>query len=243
MKFQFSRASGIRNAIFSAGLAAVTAMNPIAVTGAETARDAGGGGDWWPIKPKLKWLYASSGVYMDRWGGSGTDGNGAGWISKDRALNPPQTLTSLSFGGAVALTPRIGLSLGIPLFFNTFDPYTSRLGGHVDGDHRVGVGDLDIGVPIKFGAATVQPQLTIPGPYTREYLVPWTGFGVYRGALGYPTRYGPIPSGPRRKPFSSSRPAETIGPPPCAPSRSPGQATRDWWRPETSISRAVTDTS
>jgi hypothetical protein len=134
--------------------------------------------------PKLKWLYASTGVYFDRWGGTGKDGNGIGWIAKNRVLNPPQTLTSVSIGGGLALTPKLGLTFGVPLFFNTFDEFKDRLGGPHEGDHRIGMGDFDIGLPIKLGAVTLQPQLAIPGPYQREYLVPWSGFGVYRGSLG-----------------------------------------------------------
>lgn len=134
--------------------------------------------------PKLKWLYASTGIYFDRWGGSGTDGNGFGWISKNRPLNPPQTLTSFSIGGGFSLTPKVGLTFGIPLFYNTFDAYEDRIGGPHPSDHRSGLGDVDLGLPIRLGEGTLQPQLSIPGPYDRQYLVPWSGFGVYRGALG-----------------------------------------------------------
>lgn len=140
--------------------------------------------EWLRFQPKVKWLYLSSGVYLDLWGGSGESGNGAGWISKDRPLNPPQALYGLTAGGAVSLTPAIGLGASVPLFYNTFESYTDRIGGGHERRHRSGVGDFGISVPVKLGATTVQAQLAVPGPYEREYLVPWTGFGVYRGALG-----------------------------------------------------------
>jgi hypothetical protein len=139
---------------------------------------------WWSFQPKVKWLYLSSGMYLDRWGGGGAEGNGFSWISKDRALNPPQSLYSLSAGAAMSITPAVGLAIGAPLFYNTFEPYTD--GGGVDHkrSHRAGVGDFEIALPIKLGKAVLQPQLALPGPYDRKYLVPWTGFGVYRGSLG-----------------------------------------------------------
>lgn len=147
-------------------------------------------GDWWPMKPKLKWLYLSSGAYLDRWGGGGKDGNGFSWINKNRSLNPPQTLMSISAGGSLALTQRLGLSLSMPFFYNTFDEYSDRFGGLHTRDYRYDLGDIEIGIPIKFGKATLQPQVNIPGLYESEYLVPWTGFGVYRAALSmsYPYR-------------------------------------------------------
>jgi hypothetical protein len=145
---------------------------------------------WLRFQPKVKWLYLSSGVYLDRWGGAGDEGNGIAWTPKYRALNPPQALYSLSAGAAASITPVIGLALNAPVFYNTFEPYTDKSGGEHKRSHRSGIGDIEIAMPIKLGKATVQPQLAVPGPYDREYLVPWTGFGVYRGALGvsYPWR-------------------------------------------------------
>ncbi|MDQ3000266.1 MAG: hypothetical protein M3Y08_03235 [Fibrobacterota bacterium] len=140
--------------------------------------------EWLRVQPKVKSLHLSSGLYFDHWGGTGTEGNGFVWQSKNRALNPPQSLYSLSAGGSVFLTPVLGLSAGIPIFYNTFEPYTDRSGGRHVRSHRSGIGDFEFGLPIKLGTLTVQPQLAVPGPYDREYLVPWTGFGVYRGSLG-----------------------------------------------------------
>jgi hypothetical protein len=141
-------------------------------------------GDWWPINPKVKWLYLSSGIYLDRWGGGGASGNDFSWHAKNRSLNPPQTLTSISAGGSLALTRCIGLSLSMPFFYNTFEEYSDRFGGLHPTDSRSGLGDFDIGIPIKIAKVTMQPQLSIPGPYDTKYLAPWTGFGVYRGGLG-----------------------------------------------------------
>lgn len=145
---------------------------------------------WLRFEPKLKWLYLSSGAYFDRWGGGGDKGNGFSWIRKNRALNPPQTLYGATLGASGALTPNLGLGLSLPVFYNTFEPYTDRSGGEHKRQHRSGIGDLDINAPIRIGMLTLQPQLSIPGNYSREYLVPWTGFGVYRGALSasYPLK-------------------------------------------------------
>ena len=145
---------------------------------------------WLRLQPKLKWLYLSSGIYFDKWGGGGREGNGISWISKNRALNPPQKLYGATVGAAGSITPNLGLGLSLPVFYNTFEPYTDGSGGEHSRQHRSGIGDLMIDLPIKIGKATVQPQLAIPGNYAREYLVPWTGFGVYRGALGvsYPIK-------------------------------------------------------
>jgi hypothetical protein len=146
--------------------------------------------EWLRFQPKVKRLHLSSGLYFDRWGGTGAEGNGFAWRSKNRALNPPQSLYSLSAGGSVSLTPVLGLSASVPIFYNTFEPYTDRSGGKHERSHRSGIGDFELGLPIRIGPVAVQPQLAIPGPYEREYLVPWTGFGVYRGSLGasYPIK-------------------------------------------------------
>jgi hypothetical protein len=140
--------------------------------------------EWLRLQPKVKWLYLSSGIYFDRWGGTGGQGNGFGWTAKYRSLNPPQSLYGLGAGGSVSITPVIGLAASVPVFYNTFEPYTDGSGGGHKRSHRSGIGDFEIAVPVKLGDATVQAQLAVPGPYDREYLVPWTGFGVYRGALG-----------------------------------------------------------
>ena len=146
--------------------------------------------EWLTFQPKLKWLYISSGVYLDHWAGGGASGNSLSWHAKNQSLNPPQTLTSISAGGAVALTPHIGLFVAVPIFYNTFEEYRNRFGNLNPSEYRAGIGDMEIGVPIKLGKATLQPQLVIPGPYDRKYLVPWSGFGVYRGALGVSFPWG-----------------------------------------------------
>lgn len=135
------------------------------------------------FQPKLKWLFLSSGVYLDKWGGDWVSGNGFYWKPKSRYLNPPQTLMSLTAGGSMSLTSNVGLYLALPVFYNTFDPYKDGFNGSHVMNHRSGVGDLEIGIPIRFKTLTVQPQLAIPGPYDPKYLAPWTGFGVYRASL------------------------------------------------------------
>lgn len=160
---------------------AVLSVNSLA--GAETPA-------WLRPEPKLKWLYLSTGVYFDRWGGSGETGNGPGWIAKNRALNPPQNLYGATLGASGSVTRNVSLGLALPFFYNTFEPYVDRSGGEHTRKHRSGIGDLDVNLPIRIGKLALQPQLSIPGNYSREYLVPWTGFGVYRGSLSgsYPLK-------------------------------------------------------
>ena len=141
--------------------------------------------------PRLKWLSVSSGLYLDRWAGGG-GGNGWSWREKDHYYNPPQTLASLTLAGGLALTPALGLNLGLPFFRNSIDTYTNFNGAATAAESRAGIGDLEVALPLRLGggdrAVTVQPQFSLPGTlfggYQPVYLEPWTGFGVYRGALG-----------------------------------------------------------
>jgi hypothetical protein len=134
--------------------------------------------------PKVKWLYASAGLAFDYWRGGDSLGNGWAWRKKDNHNNAPQTLASITLGGSAALTPRVGLSLSVPCFYNRIEKYTD----YDDFDHPSfsarGIGDIEIGIPVKVMRATLQPQLDVPGLYTPRFLRAWSGLGVYRASLG-----------------------------------------------------------
>lgn len=141
--------------------------------------------------PKLKWLYASASLSLDYWKGSDSSGNEVAWQPKDRNYNPPQTLSSITLGGSAALTSRAGLYLALPLFYNRIERYTDHNGIEQPALSAAGVGDLDVGFPIKIGRAVVQPQVSLPGFYAGGYhpfysprfQQAWSGLGVYRAAL------------------------------------------------------------
>src|SRR5689334_9182587 len=100
------------------------------------------------LVPRVKWLYASAGLGLDYWGGAGTEGNGFAWRKKDRAYNPPQTTSSFSLGGSAALTPRVGVFLSAPFFYNRIEAYADRYGTSQPSLSATGVGDVEIGVPV-----------------------------------------------------------------------------------------------
>ena len=140
------------------------------------------GSPWLEFHPEIKWAYASSGIYLDRWAGTGPNGNDLSWKAKDRGINRPQTSVAVTLGGAIAINSKIGISLGIPYFYSQFAP--DRSGLDLPQTSRNGIGDIDLGFPLKFGKMTIQPQLAFPGTYHPNTNDPWTGFGVYRGSLG-----------------------------------------------------------
>jgi hypothetical protein len=138
--------------------------------------------------PKVKWLYASAGLSWDYWRGS----DSLGWEKKDRNYNPPQTLSSVTLGGSAALTSKVGLYLALPFFYNRIERYTDHAGLEQPALSASGVGDLEIGLPVKVGKAVLQPQAALPGFYAPDYhpfyhprfQQAWSGLGVYRAGLG-----------------------------------------------------------
>lgn len=136
------------------------------------------------IRPKPGWVSVSSGIHLDRWGGTGSDGNGLGWKARNRLYNPPQTLTVLNFGAGLAFGRTAGLSLSVPIFHNTIDPYVSAFGGNVPGQKASGIGDIELAMPLRFAAFGVQASLSAPWAYEPGFLKPWKGFGVYRAGFG-----------------------------------------------------------
>ncbi len=141
------------------------------------------GSPWLEYQPEIKWAYASSGTYLDHWAGTGPGGNDFLWKKKDRGINRPQTLSTVTLGGAIAINSKIGISLSVPYFYSQFEP--DLLSGlDLPSASRNGIGDIDLGFPLRFEKITVQPQLSFPGWYHPNTSDPWTGLGVYRGSVG-----------------------------------------------------------
>src|SRR6185295_7500440 len=90
----------------------------------------------------------------------------------------------LTLGGSAALTPRVGLFLSAPFFYNRIEAYADRYGTSQPSLSAAGVGDVEIGIPVKLGSATLQPQIAVPGLYHPRFQRAWSGLGVYRASLG-----------------------------------------------------------
>jgi hypothetical protein len=175
-------------AIPHAAPAALLAATLAAISMPGAAAPVRSGGDL----PRLRSLSVSTGLYLDRWGGSGPEGNGFGWRRKSVLYNPPQTLAGLAFAAGASLSPRTGVSLAVPFHSNTIDAYTSsRSGLSLPARRASGIGDIELSLPVRLGPATVQPSLAVPWAYRAEYLDPWEGLGVYRAGLAAFASRGP----------------------------------------------------
>jgi hypothetical protein len=142
--------------------------------------------------PRLKWVSAASSLYLERWGGAGTEGNGFAWRSRSVLYNPPQTLAYLHFGAGVDVHPRVNVSLAFPLFRSSIDAYTSsRSGVSVPGQSALGMGDIELAASARAGFLSLRSFVAFPWAYEAEFLKPWKGAGVYRAGLGASWTRGP----------------------------------------------------
>lgn len=147
-----------------------------------------------PLQLRLQSVSASSGLYLDRWAGTG-EGNGLGWKLRDNHINRPQTNLSGSLGAGVALARRTSLQVGVGFFHSRLESLREAgTGDSYPEQTKTGVGDFEIGLRQGWSRLQFGTKLVIPGPYDPEYEEPWAGMGVWRLGLdagaGWERYYG-----------------------------------------------------
>jgi hypothetical protein len=132
---------------------------------------------------RLQSISLSSGVFLDRWAGTG-NGNGFGWMERDDPVNRPQDNFSGSLGLGFSLAKNTSLQASMSAFHSRLEdlqyPGTSFTS---PGKSKTGLGDFGLELKQKVGKTYLGARLAIPGPYTPKYEDPWAGMGVWRVGL------------------------------------------------------------